>query len=144
MRNTTHFIRNLTLGLLTVAIAILYVSCSKKVTFENSAVVPSAEGSVQVKQDGNNNYTIDLDVIRLADPSRLTPPKAAYFVWMETAENGVQNIGQLNTSSSLFSKSMKSSLKTVTPFKPTGFFITGEESTSVQYPGLTVMRTKPF
>jgi len=146
MRNITktQLVRNFILGLLTVAIAILFVSCSKKVTFENSAVVPSAEGSVQVKQDGNNNYTIDLDVIRLADPSRLTPPKAAYFVWMETAENGVQNIGQLNTSSSLFSKSLKSSLKTVTPFKPTGFFITGEESKSVQYPGLTVMRTKPF
>ena len=141
----TRLTRNFTSTLLTLTTVFLFASCSNKVTFEKSAVVPSAEGSVNMKKDGNNNYTIDLALIRLADPSRLTPPKAAYFVWMETAENGVQNIGQLKTSSGLFSKSLKSSLKTTTPYKPTGFFITGEESTSVQYPGdLTVMRTNPF
>jgi hypothetical protein len=138
----TYLKTNVTLTLLTLAIACLFASCSNKMTFEKSAVVPSAEGTVQMKKDGNNNYTIDLALVRLADPSRLTPPKAAYFVWMETAENGVKNIGQLKTSSGLFSKSLKSSLKTVTPFEPTGFFITGEESTSVQYPGpLVIMRT---
>ncbi len=140
-----HLVKNIALSMLTLTLVVLFSSCSEKVHFANSAVVPAAEGSVSAKKDGNSNYTIDLDVIRLADPSKLTPPKAAYFVWMETAENGVKNIGQLKTSSGLFSKSLKSSLKTVTPFKPTGFFITGEESTSVQYPGsLTVMKTNSF
>lgn len=142
---TTYLTSNFTSTILILTIAFLFASCSDKITFEKSAVVPSAEGTVNMKKDGNNNYTIDLALIRLADPSRLTPPKEAYFVWMETAENGVQNIGQLKTSSGPFSKSLKSSLKTVTPYKPTGFFITGEETTSVQYPGaLIVMRTNPF
>ncbi len=144
MKTTTYLLRNITLSLLTLAIAVIFVSCSNKIAFEKSAVVPSAEGTVNVKQDDNNNYTVDLSLMRLADPSRLTPSKVAYFVWMETADNGVQNIGQLKTSSGPFSKSLKSSLKTVTPFKPTGFFVTGEESTSVQYPGLMIMRTKSF
>lgn len=140
-----HLVKNIALSTLTLTIAVLFSSCSEKVHFTNSAVVPAAEGSVTVKKDGNDNYTIDLDIMRLADPSRLTPPMAAYIVWMETAENGVKNIGQLKTSSGLFSKSLKSSLQTVTPFKPTGFFITGEESTTVQNPGsLTVMRTNSF
>ncbi len=140
-----HLVKNIALGMLTLTLAVLFASCSEKVHFASSAVVPAAEGSVSVKKDGNSNYTIQLDVIRLADPSNLTPPKEAYFVWMDTAENGVKNIGQLKTSSGLFSKSLKSSLKTVTPFKPTGFFITGEESTSVQYPGsLIVMKTNSF
>jgi len=144
MKTSTNHLRNVTLTFLTFSVVLFFVSCSNKITFEKSAVVPSAEGTVNLKQDGNNNYTVDLSLMRLADPSRLTPSKEAYFVWMETAENGVQNIGQLKTSSGPFSKSLKSSLKTVTPFKPTGFFVTAEESTSVQYPGLVVMRTKSF
>lgn len=137
--------KNITLGIVPIMLIFLFTSCSQKVTFSKSSVVPAAEGSVTIKKDKNNNYTIDLSVMRLADPSRLSPPKAAYFVWMETAENGVKNIGQLKTSSGLFSKSLKSSLKTVTPFKPTSFFITGEENTTLQYPGsLVVLRTDSF
>lgn len=54
-------------------------------------------------------------------------------VWMETSGNGTKNIGSLNTSSGFLSGKMKSSLKTVTPYKPTGFYITAEDDASVQY-----------
>jgi hypothetical protein len=114
-------------------------SCSKKISFQTSSVVPSAEGSVKVKKDNNNNYSIDLDVIRLADPKRLEPSKSTYVVWIETAENGSKNIGSLNTSSSLFSKTLKSSLKTVSPFKPVSLFITAEDNADIQYPGSQVV-----
>ena len=70
-------------------------SCATKYAFNNSFVVPAAEGSVKVKKDKNNNYKVILDVKRLADPSRLNPSKAVYIVWMETAQNGTKNIGQL-------------------------------------------------
>lgn len=62
-------------------------SCSKKISFQTSSVVPSAEGSVKVKKDNNNNYSIDLDIIRLADPKRLEPSKSTYVVWIETEQN---------------------------------------------------------
>ncbi len=120
-------------------------SCSRKISFQTSSVVPAAEGSVKVKKDKNNNYSIDLNVIRLADPKRLDPPKSTYVVWIETAENGSKNIGSLNTSSSMFSKTLKSSLKTVSPFKPVSLFITAEDNADIQYPGTQmVLRTGNF
>lgn len=123
----------------------LLASCSKKISFQTSTVVPAAEGSVKVKKDKNNNYSIDLNVIRLAEPKRLDPPKNTYVVWMETADNGFKNIGSLNTSSSMFSKTLKSSLETVSAFKPVSVFITAEDNSNIQYPGYqVVLRTNRF
>jgi len=120
-------------------------SCARKISFQTSSVVPAAEGSVKVKKDNNNNYSIDLNVIRLADPKRLDPSKSTYVVWIETAENGSKNIGSLNTSSSMLSKTLKSSLKTVSPFKPVSLFITAEDNADIQYPGTqVVLRTNRF
>lgn len=111
-------------------------SCgTSKYNFSTSSVVPAAEGSVKVKKDGNSNYKIDLNVMRLAEANRLNPPRQMYIVWMETENNGRKNIGQLKTSSGLFSNTLKSSLNTVTAFKPTSFFITAEDDANIQYPG---------
>jgi hypothetical protein len=124
---------------LSTLLVFLFTACAEKVTFLNSAVVPSAEGTVTIKQGDNNNYDINLSVIRLADPSRLTPPRAVYVVWMETAQSGVQNIGQLKTSTKGLSRALTSSLKTVTPHKSTSFFITAEDNAIGSYPGNTVV-----
>lgn len=122
--------------------ACLMSSCATKYAFNTSSVVPAAEGSVKVKKDKNNNYNIELDVKRLADPKRLSPAKDTYVVWMETEQNGRKNIGQLKTSSGLFSGTLKSSIKTVSPFKPISFFITAEDNADIQYPaGQEVLRT---
>ena len=83
--------------------------------------------------------------MRLAEPKRLSPPRQMYVVWMETEQNGTKNIGQLNTSSGMFSKTLKSSLKTVSSFKPTKIFITAEDDASIQYPGgQRVLNTDSF
>ena len=143
MKTRMNFIgRNI---LLMSVLAFLFTACAQKITFLNSAVVPSAEGTIAIKKGNNNNYNIDLNVKRLAEPSRLTPPKNVYVVWMETAERGVQNIGQLSTSTSTFSNMLSSSLKTVSPHKPTGFFITAEDDAEGNYPGMTVvLKTGPI
>jgi hypothetical protein len=130
---------------LVITMMLSIISCSQKVRFLTSSVVPSAEGVVEIKSDKNNNYVIDLSLMRLADPSRLTPPKAGYIVWMETENDGTKNIGQLRTSSGFMSKTLKSSLTTVTPFKPVGFIITGEDDHTTQYPGsVVVLKTSTF
>lgn len=131
--------------LLMIMTIFLFAACTKKIVFLNSAVVPAAEGNVSIKQDNNENYNIDLEVKNLADPSRLTPPKNVYVVWMETSQSGVQNIGQLKTSTKGFSKMLTSSLETVTPHKPTSFFITAEDDATGNYPGMTVvLKTDPI
>ena len=123
-------------------VAFMLPSCARKMSFQTSNVVPAAEGSVKVKKNKNKNYDINLSVIRLADPSRLDPPKKVYIVWMNTNQNGTKEVGQLKTSSSLLSKTMKSSLKTSVPFKPTGFFITAEDDANMQSPsGQVILRT---
>ncbi len=125
-----------------VLTALILPSCARKMTFQNSTIVPSAEGSVKIKKDKNNNYAIDLSTIRLADPSRLDPPKTIYIVWMNTDQHGTKKVGQLKTSSSLLSKTLKSSLKTSVPYNPTGFFISAEDNGDVTEPsGEIVLRT---
>src|SRR4051794_18026297 len=117
----------------------LLPGCSKKLSFATSPVVPAAHGSVRIDRDKNENYTIEVEVTNLAEPKNLQPPRETYVVWMETKKNGIKNIGQLNTSSGFFSSALKASLKTVTPNKPTGFFITAEDKGDVQYPGSQVV-----
>ena len=139
-------INNHTAGFFPVGILLLISfmlpSCARKMSFQTSTVVPAAEGSVKVKKNKNKNYDINLSVIRLADPSRLDPPKKVYIVWMNTEQNGTKEVGQLNTSSSLLSKTMKSSLKTSVPFQPTGFFITAEDDADMHSPsGQVVLKT---
>jgi hypothetical protein len=130
---------------LSVLVVFCLPSCASKMVFSNSPVVPAAEGTVKIKRDNNHNYKIELKLMRLAEPSRLSPPRNAYVVWLVTEHDGTKNIGQLKTSSKLFSKTLRSSLNTVTPFKPRDFFITAEDDASVQYPGTqTVLKTGPF
>lgn len=130
---------------LIIGLSIFTQSCAKKISFNGSTVVPAAQGSVKVKKDNNNNYNLSLKVIRLANPKRLDPPKNTYVVWMDSKENRTKNIGQLKTSSGMFSKTLKSSLKTVSPFKPTKIFITAEDDVNIQYPsGQNVMTTGNF
>jgi hypothetical protein len=137
------FSRNLYLLTAAFFITFIFGSCAKKMSFQTSSVVPAAEGTVKIKKDKNNNYNIDLSVKRLASPDRLNPPKKFYVVWMNSDNNAAKNIGQIKTSSSLLSKTLKSSLKTVSTTKPTSFFITAEDDTNIQYPaGVVVLTTQ--
>jgi hypothetical protein len=118
---------------------------SKKVNFNTSTVVPGAEGKVKVKKDKNGNFNVAIDVVNLAPPGKLTPAKKVYVVWLETAEKGVKNIGQINSSGSLFSKTRKGSINTVSPHKPVRIFISAEDDPAIEEPGtLIVLTTESF
>jgi len=116
-------------------------SCSRKIAFQTSSVVPAAEGTVKIKKDNNNNYHIEVDIVNLAEPNRLQPAKKTYVVWMETDLEGAKNIGQINSSSSFLSKRLKASFDAVSAIKPTRIFITAEDEGAVQYPGMQVLST---
>jgi len=105
--------------------------------------VPAAEGSVKIKKDKNENYAVNLTVRHLSAPDRLVEPKDLYVVWANTKDNGVRNMGQLESAHGLFSKGLKSSLETVTTFEPIDFFITAEKEAKILYPeGQVVLTTK--
>ncbi|MEO6316326.1 MAG: hypothetical protein ABIU63_07845 [Chitinophagaceae bacterium] len=148
MNTIEHFkLRHQWVVLFMLFTAFAFQSCSgtKKIAFSTSSVVPAAEGSVKIKKDNNSNYDIDLNVMHLADPKRLSPPGNVYVVWMETNGNGIKNIGQIKTSDTFLSSTLKSALHTKTTFKPTAIFITAEDKPDIVYPGSTVvMRTTSF
>ncbi|MDO9372784.1 MAG: hypothetical protein Q7T76_00130 [Ferruginibacter sp.] len=134
--------RSVNSALLISIVSLMFVSCSKKMMFQNSSAVPAAEGAVKYKTDRNNNYEIKVDVNNLAGSDKLIPPRSTYVVWMESEKNGMKNLGQLKSSSGIFSSKLKASLRAVSAFKPRRFFITAEDDASISFPGpQVVLRT---
>lgn len=134
-------IKSILLVALAVMMTITLTSCTKKITFLNSIVVPGADGYVKVKKDNNKNYIIEVEVSDLAKVERVQASKTTYVVWMETDEGNAENLGQLNSSTSFFSKRHSASLETVSSYKPVKIFITTEEGVNTQTPGRQVVLT---
>lgn len=109
--------------------------------FVTSSVVPAATGEVKVKKDKNNNYVINVEVLNLADPKKLTPARESYLVWMESNGNSVKKLGQIDPSSGLLSKTMKGEVSATAVAEPTRVFITAENNVSLQYPAGDVVLT---
>lgn len=127
--------RNISLGILTVVMIFLFTSCARKMTFSNSYVVPAAEGNVKLKKDKNNNYIVKINIVNMAEASRLQPSKNTYVIWMVTNEGITKNIGQLKSSKSFLSKKLTASFETVSSFDPAKIFITAEYEANIQSPG---------
>lgn len=127
---------------LAVILVLSMASCSRKLVFRESGIVPAAQGSVKVKKDKNENYAIDLSVRHLSPPERLIQSRDTYVLWTDTRRNGIKNLGQLKSRHGLFSKELKSDLETVTTFEPRNFFITAERAADIPFPeGQVVLTT---
>ena len=141
---TNHYtirIRKVLLTMLTIFSVASLTSCSQKIAFQNSTVVPAAQGKVTIKKDSNKNYAIKIKISNLAEVQRLQPAKNVYVVWKETEENNIKNIGRIKSDSGFLSSKLKATFETVTSFKPTKVFITGEDNQDVSYPGYQMVLT---
>jgi hypothetical protein len=120
-----------------IGVVALMTSCASTVTFPVSNTVPAADITAKKKQDKNKNYVIEVTASNLAEPSRLSPPKNNYSVWI-IAENGsIKNLGQL-----INKNAKKAVLKTSTPFNVKEIFITAEDQGNSNYPsGTEISRT---
>jgi len=130
------------ISIVTVLIMVAFISsCARKMSFEKSPVVPAATGSVKIKNDNNDNYTITVKTVNLAEPKDLTPARNTYVVWMEDNSRAITSLGQIKSSSGMFSKALKGELKATATTKPERIFITAEDDGSVQYPGTQMVLT---
>lgn len=127
----------LTAGIVTGA----FSSCGTRAAFQGSSVVPAARGSVKITKDRNKNYNIEVDMVDLAEPGRLTPAKNCYVIWMVSESNDTTNIGQIKSSSSMLSRTLKGSFATVSSKKPSKIFITAEDQGNIQFAGSVVVLT---
>lgn len=131
----SQFTKKIFLGVLLTTVLLFVASYVTTVPFLASSVIPAATGTVKIKKDSNQNYTIKVQVENLATVERLQSSKQMYVVWMETERGNVENLGQLNGSSGFISKELSASLETVSSFKPVRFYITTEITRNVRYPG---------
>jgi hypothetical protein len=123
--------------------AFLLSSCAPKMIFGISTITPGAEGYAKVTTSKNGNYVLQVKVINLTEPQRLTPMKRVYSIWAETDMGSAKNLGMMKVSTGLFSKTYKGEFKTVCITKPTRVFITAEDNGDAQYPGpIVVLKTE--
>jgi hypothetical protein len=137
--NTQKIRKCLFPGVITLLLILSSASCTQKIEFLNSSVVPAAKGTVNVKQDNNKNYAIEVAIVDLAEVERLS--KQTYVVWIETESGKAENIGQLKSSTGFLSKQHKATLETVTSFKPVKLFVTAEDGINVRFPDSRVVLT---
>jgi hypothetical protein len=124
--------------LLLLCTMVILSSCASKLVFPVSNVAPAAEISVKIKKDDNGNREINLKSKYLSSPKRLSPKKEFYLVWMQTEDNGLVNLGQLETDAS-----DKGSFTAITVYEPKEIFITAEDDAAITYPtGQEISRVK--
>ena len=134
-------IKKIFLNALAFIVFLLFASCSKNIAFQNSSIVPAAQGKVSVKKDSNKNNAIKIEITNLAEVTRLQPSKNVYVVWMETKDSVVKNIGQIKSETGFMSSKLKANFETVTSFALVKIFITAEDNADVQYPGMKLVLT---
>jgi hypothetical protein len=131
--------KNILSGVLIATLVLTIISCSKKMVFFNSKVVPAAQGTVSVRKDKNQNYLIKVQINDLAEVSRLQGNKLTYVVWMIKDQEKTENIGQLKSEKTILFKKLKATLTTVSSSYPIKIFITAENDGGVQTPGSQVI-----
>ncbi len=141
VRKSYRMAKKILLGVFAMVMVFTLKSNAKKIVFLNSTVVPAAVGFVKVKRDDNKNYNIKIEVSDLAEVGRLQTGKLTYVAWMETDNGNMENLGQVKSTTSLFSKQHKAFLETVSSFKPSKIFITTENDINVRYPDRLVILT---
>jgi len=141
MRTTKLVTKKIMTVALLVVVAWSLTTCAKKTDFLTSPVVPAARGFVKVKQDANKNYAIQIRITDLAEVERLDSLKLSYVAWIETEKDSYENIGQLKSAASGFSKQYKANLETVSSFQPLKVFVTAEDDINVQVPDRKVVLT---
>jgi hypothetical protein len=145
MKHSIYFsLKTFFLGVIALTF-VQVIARAQKVHFKTSTVVPAAQGTVKVSTNKDKGYTIDINILHLAGPQRLQPAAKTYIVWMDTEQNSTKNLGEMQSKDGFLSNTLKASLKTTTPFKPTRIFITAEDVAAISNPhGQQVLTTRTF
>ena len=127
-------VRSTVLALSLAACALL---AANKIQLTAASIVPAARGEIEVGKDHNGNTEIKMTVQHLARPDNLSPPTAAYVVWIQEQGASAENQGQLEVN-----KNLEANFRTVTPLKNFDLFVTAEPAATAKSPsGPEVLRS---
>lgn len=115
--------------LLLLCLLICAVANAKKFPLAAAPSVPAARGDVDIDHDKNGNTKFKISVQHLATPAALTPPKAAYVVWLREPNGNASPQGQLRVD-----KKLNGRFQGVTPAKNFDVFITAEQESAPKMP----------
>jgi hypothetical protein len=119
-------------SLIFLSVILLLTACGTTYHFPTSNTTPAADISLEINQNDQKNYCIELTAKNLAAPSRLSPPRENYSVWIITETGLTKNLGQLS-----IENAEKVTFKTTTPFKVKEIFITAENTHNNSVPAGT-------
>jgi len=105
------------------------VANAKKFPLAAAPSVPAARGDVDIDHDKNGNTRFKIRVQHLATPGALTPPRAAYVVWLRERDGNASPQGQLRVD-----KKLNGRFEGVTPAKNFDLFITAEQEHAPKVP----------
>ena len=115
--------------LLLMCLLICALANAKKFPLAAAPSIPAARGDVDINHDKNGNTKFKIKVQHLATPDALTPPKAAYVVWLRERDGNATPQGQLKVD-----KKLNGTFEGVTPAKNFDVFITAEQESSPKAP----------
>ena len=115
--------------LLTICLLVCAIANAKKFPLAAASSVPAARGDVDVDHDKNGNTRFKIKVQHLATPDALSPPRAAYVVWLRERDGSASPQGQLRVD-----KKLNGSFEGVTPAKNFDVFVTAEQETTPKAP----------
>jgi hypothetical protein len=128
--------RKIFLGFITVMLMLPLSLQAQKIPFEQSSIVPEAEGYVKINTDRNKNTIIKISIKNMAKIERLDPNMKTYVVWMVTDRDATINIGRINSP-----KNLNVSFETISSFQPIKIFITAEVNETTKEPGEKIVLT---
>ena len=104
-------------------------ACAHSQPMQSSALVPAAEGKLEVSKGDSGNTRLKMEVKHLADPAMVAPGASTYVVWIQQPRAAAQNVGALKVG-----KNRRGELETITPHQTFQVFITAEPTMAVRAP----------
>ena len=117
-----------------VATAFMATGCVKKVNFPTSKLSPSTIAKAKMSADPNENTKVQFNAKHLALPWNVQGGTKVYVLWAKVPDLATINLGQIRVA-----KSLKASLKALTPYKEFKLLLTAEQTPTAVAPSSTVV-----
>jgi hypothetical protein len=119
------------LAIRVAAVALMAAGCATTtVPFRHAPALPAATGEMEVRPEPNGNAHVKLRIEHLANPSRLTPPRARYMLWAQHPEGKSALLGRL-----ALNEQLVASWQGTVPFDSFRLLITAEDLAAPLEPG---------